>query len=301
MKHVGKLAVALGAILVLVLVAAWLGRDDDGVSRRDLTRRSMEIATTISPRVHLFGDPVVAEVRLMFDRRRVRPDDIRVDALFEPYEAGTPKRSRQDSGRLTEVRYRFLLTCLTRACAPRGARRERQFPPVRVFYSLRDIRARTNDIAEWPSIAATSRLGVSDVQQARWRADLRRLPPPSYAVSPGALAAVLFGLALALLLLAAALTRRAIVSSTRAGAELAAAPAAAPIAQAVALVREACADGFTSRARLALERLARELEHAGHARPSSDARRLAWSPERPSRADVERLAEDVEHLPGSGA
>jgi hypothetical protein len=281
--------------LAVVSAAVYLLSRDDGPQGAP-TERTLVISTALSPRVHLFGDPVVAEVRLFFDRRRVRADTVRVSPIFRPYEAGTPARSRSDSGQLTQVRYRYSLRCLARACAPRGARRERQLPAVRVFYFLRDERTRAAAVAEWPSLTATSRLGAADLQQPRWRADLRRLPEPAYAFNPAGLAALLLALAVGLLVLSWTLGRRAIEWSA-AGAEADDRPARAPLAEAVALVRDACSDGFTPRARLALERLARELERAGHGRAGGDARRLAWSPERPSQADVERLAQEVERMP----
>jgi hypothetical protein len=297
MRRLWLLPLAAVGIAVAVGVALLArGGEDDS---RQTTRRMMLITTSISPRVHLFGDPLVAEVRLLFDPDRVRSDDIRIDAVFDQYSGESPKRSRRDAGDLTEVRYRYTLGCLTRACLPRGARRENRFPPVRVNYTLKEIRQRATAIAEWPSLSVASRLGAFDLQQARWRADLRRIPSPSYLLGPSATAGILFALALGLALAAGVMARRALVFGDAGVVEEEDGPTRSPLEQAIALTREACADGATGQTRMALERLARELELVGHAVPGAQARRLAWSPGRPSRGEVERLVSEVDELPSS--
>jgi hypothetical protein len=288
----GKLALGLSAVLAGGVIGLLVvGRDDDESSL--LLGRTMGIATSVSPRVHLFGDPVVAHVDLMFDERRVDPDRITVDAIFRPYEqVGTPRRERSDAGHSVRIRYSYPLQCFARACAPTAARREVRWPPVRVVYSLVDVRARANDVAEWPPVSVASRLGPFDVQEARWRADLEP-PDVSYRVSPSWFAAGLAGSSLLLLFGAGALAAWLLA---RRPAEAVAGPpveTASPLERALERVVRVSANGAAPERRRALEGLARELDRVERPELAARARRLGWSPAEPNRAEVEDLAADV--------
>jgi len=192
-------AVALGAVAGLLL------QSRNGSGSAPASGRTMSISTSVAPRVQLFGDPVTARIDLLFDRRRVLPaaSKIRIEAPFRPFEVvDAPTVERSESGDLVHLRYTYRLLCLDRRCATGAARTDVQLPPVRVFYSLADIRQRANDSAQWPTVSVASQLTRADLQQARWRAN-RDLPPVSYAIAPGTLAALL-GLAAVLALLGAA-------------------------------------------------------------------------------------------------
>jgi hypothetical protein len=306
----------LGAAVVGVaaglIVLATRG-DETGASRaprRDVVgsfqgqRRTMTISTSIEPRTHLFGDPIVARVDLLFGRDRVDPDPkkIRIDAIFRPYtQLGSPTVERHDEGDLVHLRYVYRLTCLERPCTAGGAQTEIQLPPVRVDYSLRDIRQRANDSAEWPPVTVASRLARFDVQQARWRANLD-LPGVSYAIAPGTLA-VLLGSGALLALLAAGALGAWLVATTRRRAvvdEALVDPGAPPLERALALVRRTFDEGDGPDRRRALERLSRELGRAEQPELAERARRLAWSSEPPSPGAVDALADDVATTNGSG-
>lgn len=291
-------AVAVGVVTGLLLQS----RNDSGTARA--SGRTMSISTSVEPRVQLFGDPVTARVDLLFDRRRVLPaaNKIRIEAPFGPFEVvDAPKVERSESGDLVHLRYTYRLLCLDRRCATSSPRTDVQLPPLRVFYSLADIRQRANDSAQWPTVSVASQLTRADLQQARWRAN-RDLLKVSYAIAPGTLAALLAVAAVLALLGGAAI-----------GAPLFALKGVAPdepgpaaedglpsLERALAAVRRVFDSGELPDRRRALERLSRELGRAGEPHLAERARRLAWSPEPPSPDEVETLAADVVAANGSG-
>ena len=284
-------AVALGAVAGLLL------QSRNGSGSAPESGRTMRISTSVAPRVQLFGDPVTARIDLIFDRRRVLPaaNKIRIEAPFGPFEVvGPPKVGRAESGDLVHLRYTYRLLCLDRRCTTGGPRTDVQLPPVRVFYSLAEIRERANDSAEWPTVSVASQLSRADLQQARWRAN-RNLPAVSYAIAPGALAALLAAAAV-LMLLAAALVGRPLVAWERVPAEpdgAAAEDGLPPLDRALATVRRVFDAGELPDRRRALERLSRELGHAGEPELAARARGLAWSPEPPAPEEVDALVHAV--------
>jgi hypothetical protein len=292
-------AVALGVVAGLLLRS----RTDEGSP--PARGRTMTISTSVEPRVQLFGDPVTARIDLLFDRRRVLPaaNKIRIDAPFRPFEVvDAPKVERAESGDLVHLRYTYRLLCLERRCATDSPRTDLQLPPVRVFYSLADIRQRANDSAQWPTMSVASQLTRADLQQARWRAN-RDLPAVSYAIAPGTLAALL-AVAAVVALLGAATAGAPLFARERAGAEwdgAAAEDGLPPLDRALAAVERVFVTGEVADRRRALERLSRELGHAGEPELAERARSLAWSPDPPSPAEVDTLAADVHAANGSGA
>ena len=281
----GLAAVAIGLAVGAVLVA----RDRDAVSAPG---RSMSIKTSLTPRAHVFAEPIVAEVAVEFDSRRVNPESVRIDAPFRPYEQlGKEARSREDVGTLVQMRFRYTLGCFSRRCLPEDTIREVNLPSVRVVYSLREVRGRVNDSARWPPLRITSRLGAVDVPRSRWRADLD-FPAVSYRLSPGWLAALLLLGSLASLAAAGALgLALAPRRSRQAAVELAERPERTPLERALELL--ARENGNAPDRRRALERVARDLADAGLPALADRARELAWSPRAPSDEAVEALAADV--------
>ena len=299
-----RLLLLLGAALALGVVAGLLlqSRNDKGsVPARG---RTMTISTGLEPRVQLVGDPVTARIDLLFDRRRVLPaaNKIRIDAPFRPFAVvGKPKIERAESGDVVHLRYTYRLLCLDRRCATGSPRTDVQLPPLRVFYSLADIRQRANDGAEWPTISVASQLTRADLQQARWRAN-RDLPAVTYAIAPGTLAALL-AVAAALALLGAGMVGAPFFGRERARPEsdgAAADDGLPPLEHALATVRRVFDSGEVPDRRRALERLSRELGRAGEPELAERARGLAWSPDPPTPGEVDMLAADVHAANGSG-
>lgn len=247
---------------------------------------------SLSPRVSLFADELVARVEVIVDRRQLDPDRVRLQARYAPYQpVGRVTVSRRDAGRLTKLRYTARLRCLTNACAPATARRRIALRPARVVYALPDGAERSLSF-RWPRLLVGSRLDAADVARNRepWRADLYGLPGVSYRVPP--LAARVGLLAAAALLLAAAalialwtLGVRALPIRRRAAPQ-----AQAPLERALELVERARLRGGAGHRRKALELLALELARHGEAHLAEDARELAWSQAAPEPEPTGALA-----------
>jgi hypothetical protein len=301
---VKRVLVLLTAAVALGVAAGLLLQSRNDRSVRPFRGRTMSISTSLEPRVQMFGDPVTARIDLLFDRRRVSPsaDKIRIDAPFGPYEiVDGPKLERAESGELVHLRYTYRLLCLDRGCATGGPRTDVQLPPLRVFYSLADIRQRVNDSAEWPTVSVASQLTRADLRQARWRAN-RDLPAVSYAIAPGALGALLAAASL-LALLGSAAVGAPLFARERAAPEDGDAVAedrSSPLDRALATVRRVFDTGELPDRRRALERLSRELGRAGEPELAARARGLAWSPDAPSPGEVDDLAADVRAANGGG-
>ena len=76
----------ISAVLVVALgiVLAGCGGDD---SKPLLAQgKAAAVRGALTPDVHLFGEPVVAQVDVIVDREQVDPADVRVKTDFKPYE-----------------------------------------------------------------------------------------------------------------------------------------------------------------------------------------------------------------------
>jgi hypothetical protein len=294
------LALALAAAATGVIVGVLLlGRGDDETAAPSRFDQTIRITTSLEPRVHLFGDPVVAHVNLRFDKRRVRADRIFLDALFRPYEqTGPERRERRDVGDTVLMRVSYPIQCLARACSPGGPRRQIRFPPVRVQYLLRDVRARATGTAEWPPVDVASRLAAFDIQEARWRADLDP-PAVSYRAGPGWLAAGLGGSALLLAVAACLLAWRLLERRPEEEADAVMVETRPPLERALEHVNLLSANGATPERRRALERLARELDRVEQPTLAVRVRRLAWAPGSPNWNEVERLTAEIREQAGA--
>lgn len=254
--------------------------------------RTVTVSASISPRAHLFGDAILAEAELVLDPRRVRPETVRIDADFEPYQQlGDPRVLRSDGDDLVRLRYQYTLRCVAPGCEPVGARKETDMPVAQVVYRLGG--ERIVDTFNWPSIKTASRISAADLEQARWRADVTGLQDVSYRVSPGVLGAALAGGAGLLGLGGLALLFLLLPGRTGDSVEDDA-QTISPLERALTGVRDASANGATPEQRKALERLARELGRVGRVDLAARSRRLAWSPQRPEGDALRHLHGDVE-------
>lgn len=296
MRTLRAVAVVLVAVVVGAVVGLVLLRGDDGSDATGARSGPAVLAeTSVSPRSHLFGDPVVATLDLLLDRRVIDADSVRVDASFEPYQpAGAPELERSMAGDLVRLRYRWVLSCLSQECTPSGSSREFDFRLARVDYRSQRT-GRGADAFDWPTIEVASRLGPFDVERAQWRAEVSQLPAVSYRARPAVLGATLLGGALLLVLAAAALALRLRPRRARSGEEQedAQAPRATALERALELVAASSANGSVPERRQALERLARELGAAGLTDLGQRTRRLAWSAGPPAAAEADALAREV--------
>ena len=286
-------AAAAGVALVVIVAVLLLGRRDDDGSAAPPPRTVASVRVDVTPRVHAFGDRIVAEVVAVVDRELVVPASIQVTARFDPYELAAPIESETaETGRLLRVRYRYTIDCLSEECTPSETTPVIEFPTGRVAYRYRGTSGRAGQPIRWPLVTVTSRVGRAELESARWRADPKLVPDASYRTSPGVLAGVLLAASLALLLLAGTIGWRLFGPRVRVAAE-AEADTRPPLERALELARLASQNGSTPDRRKALERLARELGGVGLRDLADRARTLAWSPAGPSADAVEQLTRDA--------
>ena len=253
----------------------------------------------IAPRTHMFGDRITARLDLVFSRIFVPVATVHVRASFKPYGIESWSRSRTDHGKTTQLTYVYRLTCLTQACLPTDERTTK-LPPAVVSYTLPGFGGPSHANVAWPTVTAAARVGPADREQPELRAAVRPLPAPTYRIEPTLLAALSLGGALVLVLVAAALLVPALPRSLGlrwpSWARSRTRPLS-PLERALARVRAAGANGSGDERR-ALEHLAVELAVSGEAGLARDARRLAWSPERPPADGLRELRVEVERLIG---
>lgn len=298
---VAALAVAAAAgtaALVLVLVGS---ESRGGPVPRAVAATGVAGTASITPRVHLFGDSVIATVDLLVDRERVDPDGIRLRPRFTPYErVGQFAVARRDLARLTQLRYRVVLRCLTAPCVPERAKQSFSLPPLGVHYRAPGGTAEPRVATiRWPRIEAASRVNESALVpnaptiQLDWRADLSSLPQVSYRAQPRVLAAALAGGGVLLLVAAGGLAFLALRRRPTAPAAVDPYAGLPPLERALALLESARARGDAAEQRKALDLLAAELGRRGGADLAGTARELAWSRSIPGPDVTETLSGTV--------
>lgn len=298
-----KRAAVIGIFAVLVAFAATApaGAGVPPVHGGSVVGRNLplKVYASVSPAVHLFGDPITAQVAVVADRKWVAPSNVHVVVHFAPYlPAGPPTVVRTGSGRLLQITWTWRLRCLTVQCLPEMRRSDLahifRFSPAHVEYLSPQGQVRYAIDARFPRVAVLSELSPSEVAALRnrtliWYYGLTPLPGPHYRVSPG----LAFWLAVAL---AVALGTAGLVIAARWGLQFLPARAAQGPARTSSLER-ALTLFFWARAhddetlqRKALERVADELPFDVHDL-SETARALAWSPETPEEEEVQEISE----------
>ena len=301
-----RAAVVVVAVLAAIAGAGCAGGDDVATLPEG---RFLAARQTLTPRVHLFAEPIVARVDVIVDTDRYDPDRLSLVPSFDPYEEqGDPVVKRRDSGRYTHLTYEYTLRCLVYACLEEvaggppqaqpggippppsaqaggfGERNSTRFDAARVVYDDPDEGEQTIQNVDWPEVQSVSRLHYGDISSGgvsgvgfAWEASVTPLPEASYRVSPNLLGAGLLLGALALLALPAALVVRTLRREEEIAVEEA--PELPPLERALVLV-EWARDRSEPERREALEALAVELDDEGSAL-AGNARRLAWSPSAP--------------------
>jgi hypothetical protein len=305
---VGRLVALSCAIALLQVPAAAQAELPGG--------RAIAVATSVSPDVHLFAEPVVAETRVIVDPQEFDPDRISVKASFAPYELiGPLKQSRRKVGDAVELRYAATLRCLDGTClAPRyqtvlgeqeGGRAERytfRFPPAEILYEHPGGRVELLLQRAFPALEVVSRINTAQLDAATTALGTytASLDPPrsTYRISPGALAAGAFALTGLLLLIPGWLAGRFLFRrwrSTRQPRRL------SPVERALLLVDWAGRrqDGEEDRRR-ALEALAEVLERSGASPLAETTRTFAWSEDVPDRTRTDELASEARSVLARG-
>jgi hypothetical protein len=273
----------LGLAVAVALLPLLVVRGSGAPPRRPLT-----VTVAVTPRAHLFGDSVRADVTVALDPRRVDAKTVAIEASFRPYTViGNARVVRAPAS----VRVDATLVCLTLACAPGVPQHTIALTPVRVRY--RDLSGRPHSVgAAWPPLLAASRLAAADrsLSQLRLTAGL---PRASAAIDPALAGWALAAAAAALLVVAAAglLRRRGRPAAVPA------LPGVPALVSALETVERLASEG-DGRRRSALDRLARELAAAGLARLAPAARELAWSSPPPAAAPMLELSGEVQKAVG---
>jgi hypothetical protein len=270
------------------------------------------------PDVHLFGEPVVAQIDVIVNREQVDPADVRLKTDFKPYEVvGRTQETREHIGRFTRIRYRTTLRCLNEDCIPRTVgnvtisqtpglplfpeaqqrdeKRKYEFPPA-VVTAEAQPKDKTLGRVVWSPLRSVSRINWYDSsvvgQGFPFVATVTPLAEPSYRISPMVLGLGLLALALALLTLPAWLLweRR----RRHATAKTSAAPSLSPLERALRLVEWASRRPSVDERREALEVLAHELEGQEHDDEQvKHAREQGWSPPPPASEEMTELVSTI--------
>jgi hypothetical protein len=237
-----------------------------------------QIRASLTPRTHLFGQPVIATVEV--------PAGSSVRARFTPYRIV----GRATVHKRATVQYRFTLQCLRPACAGApGAEQEILLPPARI-----GLPNGKRLEGYWPPLRVASRLGPNDLDTPAPRGDLsvpgRGGPDRTLGLGllAGAGAALIGGALLGILWLAPErlpfrLPERRVNGSL------------SDLHYALVVTRLAAGGGPDDR-RAALESLAVALDQEGHRELAAEARSLAWSPGAPRGEAVRKIAASAQRL-----
>ena len=262
-------------VAMIAIAAPATGRAGDSVSFR----------ASVTPRTHLFGDPVVAEVQAVAPSADAARMQIKTD--FAPYVVvGPVEVERVSAGVNTEVTWRWHLDCLTRACLPGETQRRVVFGPARISVPG-DAGPTEIATATWPIVIVRSRLGPDDRARPEQRASIYPVGAPSFRLAPATLQRLLWVAAAALALAAMALLfpfARRIPRPRRGFERLGGAE------RALVLTRRAAGRDDPGRRRTALERLGRELSRRGSPELADEATRLAWAESPPASEAMTGLA-----------
>lgn len=289
-------AVQVGLAAVLGLAAGLLLVARDGPESNVRPAEAVSVVGSVTPSLHVFGDPVEARVEVVVDSATVDPASVRVDPEFAPYElAGRARVERIQVGDVGVVRFTYRLLCHKEGCDASGARGVVALPSARVLYHFREGTGNAVAPLDWPSFEVISRATDVDVDRIRWEAAEVTLPPVSHRFDATALAVVLLVLAALAVGLAAWLVRRAWRTPASAIAVSGGMTARPPrLERAFVQARSAATNGDSGRRRRALERVALELTALGQYELADEARSLAWSPREATDDDVDTLAARAE-------
>jgi hypothetical protein len=294
-------AVAFAVVLTALAVAAPAGAEIPPTPGGSVLGENLplKVYASIDPAVHLFGDPLTAQVAVVADRKWVAPANVRVIVHFHPYQsAGPPTVTRTSNGRLLQLTWTWKLRCLTAKCLPETKTSDLahvfHFSPAHVEYVSPTGQVRYALDARFQRVAVLSELSPSEIaalsnRQVKWYDQLTPVLKPHYRLSPS----LLFWLALAL---AAVLGAAGLALAGRWAWQFRPARAGqeplrgSSLERALTLFFWARAHDDETLQRKALERVADELPYDVHDL-SETARALAWSPETPEEDDVQEISE----------
>jgi hypothetical protein len=301
-------------VLVVLLAAGCGGSDDEPLIA---PTKTAVVRGALTPNVHLFGEPLVAQIDVIVNGTKVDPADVRLRTDFAPYEeVGETREIRREVGDYTVIRYTTTLNCLSERCIPRTAEGETtisqvpglppfipgqqrdekvkfQFPPA-LLVEAAEPKEKTLGRVVWPPVRSLSRINWYDSsvvgQGFPFVATVTPLPEPGYRISPTALGLGLLVLAAALLALPLLLVLR---RTRRRAPKRDATPALSPLERALRLVEWASRRPSVGARREALEALAFELAHEEDGDSARRAREQGWSPPSPEPEGMTQLVASI--------
>jgi hypothetical protein len=290
-----RAAVIAAAALTALVVVASAGAEIPPTPGGSVLGRNLplKVYASIDPAVHLFGDPLTAQVAVVADRKWVAPANVRVITHFHPYQpAGPPTVTRTSNGRLLQLTWTWKLHCLTAKCLPETKTSDLahvfSFSPAHIEYVAPTGQVRYSLDARFQRVAVLSELSPKVVTNLG-NHELTPLPAPQYRTSPS----LLFWLSLAL---AAVLGAGGLALASRWAWQFRPARAGqeelrgSSLERALTLFFWARAHDDETLQRKALERVADELPYDVHDL-SETARALAWSEETPEEDEVQEISE----------
>jgi hypothetical protein len=259
------------------------------------------VETAVSPSRALFGDRLVAELRVTVDRSRVDPDSVTVSAEFAPFDLVGPAIVEvREAGPAAVVSLRFPIQCVRRECIPEQGARGVVIAPADVQWAWTGLAELGATEAIWPEIAIGSRVGPTTRGSAGPQISSLDPGEVTYGIDPTVLRWLLLGGACAVLLIAggagAILLRRAAPSRPD-PVEAASGLSLADALQAL----DQSQDGDVRARRAALDRVAELVEELEVDGLGPELSRLAWSNEAPSTdaiADIAAAVRQVEKKAG---
>ncbi|MFL5932161.1 MAG: hypothetical protein ACJ75P_12970 [Gaiellaceae bacterium] len=298
---------AVWAVVALLVAAATAAgilalRDERGVKGPILETDLFAVRADVTPHEHLFGDSLTAQIDVLLDRDFVKPETVRVDGNFAPFQVrGKVRREREDLGNTTHLKFVYDLDCLGgEKCLPKLEGKTFELPEARVSYVVTDIGDRTTTRVRLPLLSGTSRLLGANLDAPAFRADPRQVPAPTYRMSPTLLAAVALGVAGALVLAALVLlVPLAPIGFVQRWRERRRFARRTDLERALAHLR-ATSPGESEEVRPALERLASELGRVENDDLAVQTRRLAWSEPPPVEGEIGSISDDAEQVIAKG-
>jgi hypothetical protein len=293
-KRLSLLALVLTA--AAIAVAILVGRTDSAKDEpRSLTAPAdgAVVETTVSPSRALFGDRLVAELRVTVDRSRVDPDSVAVSAEFEPFDLVGPALVEvREAGPAAVVSLRFPIQCVRRECIPEQGTLGVLIAPADVQWAWTGRAALGTTEATWPEIAIGGR--VDPAAGGSVEPQISSLDPGevTYGIDPALLRWLLLGVACAMLLLAGGTGAVLLLRAAPSRPDPVEALGGFSLADALQALEQA-GEGDMRGRRAALDRLAELVDELELDGLGPEVSRLAWSSEPPSAAAIADIAAAV--------
>jgi hypothetical protein len=252
----------------------------------------MAVKISVSPTSVYFADTVTARVEVLFDRRQVVADSIRVNPSFGPWAQLEPARSSTEkSGAIARRTWWFTLDCLTIACVPKGTVVQPFHLPSVTITAQRLDGSSLEVRRAWPALKVAGRFLPPVIPDVRPVFKLQTaLPPAAYRLDPTSFALALDLIGAIVIALGLALGGREFAVKWAARHQTV--DTMPPLMRALALVRQAQAREVEDRRR-AVGLLARALRQGGDGL-TAEASEVAWSIRDPTPGSLDELARTVE-------